>query len=205
MTFDSVADYQKTILEKVGVRIKPTDTVLDLGCGRGDNAVIFSKKAKRVVAVDIEPWKEWKQTNRTNLSFKRADATKLPFKTGIFDVVFTKDTLHHVQNIDKVLSEIKKVTKKNGLIYVVEANRYNPIFYIHMTKLLGHEHFRRGAFRQTILRHFNEVTFRSVESRVYPISNRRIISFLHTLENIVEKIPLLNWFVTYNIAIINNI
>lgn len=204
MTFDSVADYQKTILEKVGVRIKPTDTVLDLGCGRGDNAVIFSKKAKRVVAVDIEPWKEWKQTNRPNLSFKRADATGLPFKNRIFDVVFTKDTLHHVQDVDKALSEIKRVTKKNGLIYVVEANRYNPIFYIHMTKMLGHEHFTGKEFKNYILRVFPTVKFKRCESRVYPVCNKLFHSLMHKLEKLIELTPIANNFLSYNIAIVSN-
>jgi len=204
MKFNSVADYQKTILAKVGVRIRSTDTVLDLGCGRGDNAVIFSKKAKRVIAVDIEPWKEWTQTRRKNLSFKRADATKLPFESGTFDVVFTKDTLHHVKNVSKALSEIKRVTKKNGLVYIVEANRYNPIFYIHMTKMLGHEHFSRRVFKQILLRHFKNVIFKSVESRVYPVHNKFFHTLMHTLERLVEQTPFVNNYSTYNIAIATN-
>lgn len=204
---DPVADYQKTILSKVGLKIKPTDVVLDLGCGRGDNSVHFSKKAKKVIGVDIERWKEWENLKSKNLEFLISDARRLPFKDESFDVVFTKDTLHHILDKEKVLKEIKRVTKKGGRIYIVEVNRYNPIAYIHLTMIGHHDHFSKGQFEKLILKFFKNVEFKHAESRVYPLVGELgiVAKFLHKLERILEKTPIVNRFTTYNIATIRNI
>lgn len=205
MKIDPVADYQKTILAKVGLRAKPTDVVLDLGCGRGDNAVYFSQKAKKVIGVDIKKWKEWGKLKSKKLEFLISDARDLPFKDESFDVVFTKDTLHHILDKEKVLKEIKRVTKKEGRIYIVEVNRYNPIAYIHLTLMGHHEHFSRGQFRKLVLKYFKDVKFKQAESRVYPfVKNELIVNFIHKLEQFIEKLPIINQFSTYNIAIIKN-
>jgi len=204
MNFDPVADYQQTIMKKISIQIQPSDTVLDLGCGRGDNALLIARTAQQVIAVDIKPWKEWKRKSPSNLIFRQANAAKLQFHNAYFDIVFTKDTLHHVTDVDRVLKEIKRVTKKNGTIFIVEANRYNPIFFVHMTKMLGHEHFSRSTFKNMILKHFQTVTFKHAETRVYPIRSKFGTDLLHSFETIIEKIPIVNYFSTYNIAVIKN-
>lgn len=206
MKIDPVAEYQKTILSKVGLRVKPTDVVLDLGCGRGDNAVYFSKKAKKVFGVDIKKWKEWGKLKSKKFELIVADARKLPFKDESFDVVFTKDTLHHIKEKEKALKEIKRVTKKGGRIYIVEVNRYNPIAYIHLTLIGHHNHFSKNQFRKLILKYFKDMKFKQAESRVYPfIRNELMIDFVHKLERLIERIPIVNQFSTYNIAVIKNI
>ena len=202
---DPVLDYQENLLSRLNLKIKKTDVVLDLGCGRGDNAVLFLKKVKKVVGVDIEKWPEWQQIKLKNLKFIEADAQKLPFKDNSFDVVFTKDTLHHIDNKVQALKEIKRVTKKHGLIYIVEYNRYNPIGYLHLVLPGNHDHFSQKEFQKLIKKFFKRVKYRKVECRVYPfVKSEKVINIIHQLEKIMEKIPLINHLVVYNIAVIKN-
>ncbi|MBU0597094.1 methyltransferase domain-containing protein, partial [Patescibacteria group bacterium] len=44
-----ILNYHKFFVDHVG----PTDTVIDIGCGKGENAYDISSKAKEVIAFDI--------------------------------------------------------------------------------------------------------------------------------------------------------
>lgn len=174
--------------------------VLDVGCGNGEDAFNLSKIARKVTAFDIEEFQEWKKYKNPNLSFEIADAQCMPFKNKIFDGVLLKDVLHHVGKPEKVLKEIDRVTTKGAVIILIEANRYNPLFYIHMTKILGHEHLTRKIFKKLIKKRFANVAFYCFESHFYP--NKLVQSFLKLLQLFMEKIPLLNNFLSYNVAVI---
>lgn len=47
-----------------------------------------------------------------------ADAADLPFKDGSIDMIIFKNVLEHVPNPNRVLSEIERVLKKGGTLYV---------------------------------------------------------------------------------------
>jgi ubiquinone/menaquinone biosynthesis C-methylase UbiE len=112
------------------------------------------------------------------------------------------DVLHHVDNPEEVIREIKRISKRNSRLIIIEANRYNPLFYIHMTKMLGHNHFTRGNFMNLITENFSNVEFKFVESHVWPTNNKFITSLLHKIEKIIDRIFFCCPFLAYNIAII---
>lgn len=174
--------------------------VLDVGCGNGEDAFNLSKIAKKVTAFDVEEFQEWKEYKNSNLSFEIADAQCMPFRNKVFDGVLLKDVLHHVKRPGKVLEEIGRVTVKGSVIILIKANRYNPLFYVHMTKILGHEHLTRDNFRKLIEEKFANVTFYYFESHFYP--NKFVQGFLKLFQLFMEKTPLLNNFLSYNVAVI---
>lgn len=51
-----------------------------------------------------------------NLVFEIADVTNLQYKNNSFDVVIISNTLHILQNPEKVLDEIKRVLKVDGIL-----------------------------------------------------------------------------------------
>jgi SAM-dependent methyltransferase len=53
------------------------------------------------------------------------DATALPFGDGTFDTVFEANVLHHVPAREKVIEEMKRVSRR--YVVLVEPNRYNPL------------------------------------------------------------------------------
>ena len=106
---------------EVAKLIEPTGgTVLDIGSADGvfTNVVLKKSKAKKIIGIDVLKdsvvWASghWKKNKK--MSFRVADAHKLPFKAGTFDAVVALEVLEHVFNPTKVVGEIKRVLKKDG-------------------------------------------------------------------------------------------
>lgn len=181
-------------------------SILDVGCGDGRFWVShhFSKIGRYAVGVDIqynESWVKLKE-KKENVDFLVCDACHLPFRSAAFDVVFEKDMLHHLSEYMKALDEIFRVSKKN--IVIIEANRYNLVSYMHLVKLSGHNHFSQKQFRRLILSKTigNNVTFKNVEAHFYPFRHKFMLKLFILFENLMEKAPLINRVLSYNIAII---
>jgi ubiquinone/menaquinone biosynthesis C-methylase UbiE len=202
--FDPVRDYQTTILNKSALPKNKKAVVLDLGCGRGDNSIELALRYSKVIGVDLEGNFEVPKSIK-NLKLIKANAEKLPFKRNTFDIIFAKDTLHHIHNLGLTLSEVKRVLKPGGRLIVVESNRYNPIFYFHMTRMEKHNHFSAGYLKLLLEEHgFTIKKFNHVDSRVYPIPNMAIHNLFHFLETLVENLPLVNQFSSYNVVHVIN-
>ena len=203
----NVLEYRKRILSKILEQVSLTgqDAVVDIGCGDGGDCELLLKNVEKVVGVDIELSSNWGKIRNGQIDFSVADVSNLPFPDESFDFVFEKDVLHHVENTATASREILRITKLGGHIVCIEGNRYNPIFYFHMTLMKGHEHFSKTFFTELMKTYSKHVDFLSVESRVYPTKNRRLLKLLHRFENLVETIPLVQNFLCYNIAIIKKI
>ena len=129
------------------------DSVLEVGCGQGTDAILISKYAQHVVAIDVSfhALKVATVLSRTNvssekISFVVGDAEHLPLREDFFDVVFCKDILHHVSNSLAALLEMKRVAKKAGTVVAIEANACNPQMI-----LIGLIYFKvdKGVFKNT--------------------------------------------------------
>ncbi|MBI2028409.1 MAG: class I SAM-dependent methyltransferase [Candidatus Levybacteria bacterium] len=105
--------------------IRKSDKVLDLGCGDGLNIKIFrSLGIRNVVGIDVSS-DLISQARHSNPKAKLyvGSAEKLPFKNEEFDVVFVDSVFHHIIFYDRVIKEIKRVLKKNGLLCFIEPHR----------------------------------------------------------------------------------
>lgn len=106
------------------LKINKTSYVLDVGCGVGATPCWLAKKfGCRVVAVDIsrQMIKRGRQRAKRmgvedKVSFKLADARKLPFKNNTFDVVMSESVLALIDNRKKALKEYVRVAKKGGFV-----------------------------------------------------------------------------------------
>lgn len=155
----------------------------------------------RCVGLDIEKSPYWQEVREEDVKFIVGDARILPLQDEIFDYIFAKDVLHHISEHKKVLREILRVTKEGGRIILIEANRYNPISFLHLTLLKKHQHFTKSYFRELVGRYANDIDFFSCEAHVVPIKNKRVRRFIYYLEDLAEKVPLFQRFLSYNIAI----
>jgi ubiquinone/menaquinone biosynthesis C-methylase UbiE len=120
-----------TMRRKGGLEILPRligakrhHRVLDLACGPGFVSLEFAKRVKEVVGIDLtsEMLKQARALARkekiANVSFRRADATRLPFRDGVFDLVVTRASFHHFPDPGRVLKEMARVLKPNGRILI---------------------------------------------------------------------------------------
>jgi len=192
--------YKRIGLKKLFFKKK----ILDLGCGHGTDAILLEKFASRVTGVDISKYKEWELLRTKKIKYVKANSSKLPFKDNTFDGVYLKDLLHHINDINGTLNEIKRVTKSDGKIVILEGNRYNPVFFIYVTLLRGHDHFTQKEFIKQIKAKFTETRFAFLEAYPpfrFPMSLYRIII---SIEKNINKLTFLNPLFAYNIAFITN-
>ena len=112
--------------------------------------------------------------------------------------------LHHIKSHQKALKEITRVTRRGRIVIFIEANRYNPILYFHMTLMKHHEHFTRNFFESLITSAFRKCYFTSIESHVFPLKAKSILKFIHIFEDLLGKIPFFKDYLSYNIAIAKN-
>lgn len=106
--------------------------LLDLGCGDGATEFFLQQylPAIEVNAIDVSDRsiEVAVQRNLQNSSFELYDGSEIPFGDNIFDIVFVAGVLHHV-SFDKqkqLLSEISRVLKTGGRLYLFEHNPLNP-------------------------------------------------------------------------------
>ena len=99
-----------------------TETVLDAGCGTGALAYALAPSVAEVVGVDVNP--EYLEAARAsapaNVRFLEADVTALPFGYGEFDVASSYRVLHHVRRPELAVSELARVTRLGGRVFVVD-------------------------------------------------------------------------------------
>lgn len=83
--------------------------VLDIGCGSGADALVYSQLCKEVIGVDICHHSDWNeiQNNTDNINFK--DTDYINFSNDLpFDVIVDNGCLHH-QLKDDLSAYLKKI------------------------------------------------------------------------------------------------
>ena len=93
--------------------------VLELATGPGLLAKHIAPAAKKIIATDYSEGmirEAEKGYNPPNLTFETADAMALPYGDDSFDVVIIANALHIVPNPEKVLSEIDRVLRPDGIL-----------------------------------------------------------------------------------------
>lgn len=100
--------------------------VLDAACGVGFGARMMSEFAKQVYAVDISresiEYAKEKYSNK-NITFEQMDVVQIRYPDRFFDVVVSFETVEHVPEPEKFLSEIQRVLKPDGLLIISTPNR----------------------------------------------------------------------------------
>ena len=98
---------------------------LDVGCGVGRMMKKLRKRGYNLVyGFDIEK-ALIKKAVQDNLYCVVGNAESIPYKSASFDIVICKDLLEHVIKPSEVISEIKRVLKLQGYMYLTAANGYS--------------------------------------------------------------------------------
>jgi ubiquinone/menaquinone biosynthesis C-methylase UbiE len=104
--------------------IRPDMAVLDCGCGEGTitAGLAVAVPEGRVVGVDLKQ-RDLVAARRSaaalglsNLSWTAADGRRMPFCNGEFDAVLCHSMLETVDDPTKVITELRRVIKRGGLV-----------------------------------------------------------------------------------------
>jgi 2-polyprenyl-3-methyl-5-hydroxy-6-metoxy-1,4-benzoquinol methylase len=111
--------------------------ILDFGCGWGTDLIFCLKKGYDAFGIDIS-WEKAKfhtlRVQRRNYPkfwierFILSQGENLPFKSESFDLVYSNQVIEHVKDPEKCISEIFRVLKKGGILYI-RAPDYKSSFF----------------------------------------------------------------------------
>lgn len=105
--------------------------ILDLGCGTGEFAQGFFRHQQVYIGLDISlpDVIQAKKTYKYHQSIC-ADGRKLPFKNNCFNSVVSVSTLEHINQPDRVITEIFRVLAPGGkLVMTVNTPKIGQMLY----------------------------------------------------------------------------
>jgi len=145
-------------------RLRPTVRglrVLEVGSGPAHDCLTFAERGAIITAIDC---------SMTALTLAgtiyaqrglpirtvQADATKLPFRTGSFDLAFNAGVLEHFADdrLRVVIDEMIRVVAVGGEVLAFCPNRYNVFYQTHLRRVREHQYsferaFTAGGLRRT--------------------------------------------------------
>lgn len=119
--------WKKLITDDISLRINEKSQILDICCGTGDIGIDIAKKRNdiKITGLDfsssmIEIAKK-KSENMKNISFVIGDAKNLPYENDKFSATVISFGLRNTDDYYQVISEMARVTKKDGYIYILDS------------------------------------------------------------------------------------
>lgn len=102
--------------------------VLDLGCGGGFMAEALARRGAAVTGVDpsepaLDAARRHAAEGGLSIAYRRGFGEAIPAETRSMDVVVCVDVLEHVDDLDRVLDEVRRVLKPGGLFLFDTVNR----------------------------------------------------------------------------------
>lgn len=146
--------------------LKPQDKILEIGCGIGTVVFELSEKGHDIVGNDISGEAiEYGRKKYSDIRLEVQAAETLPYEDESFDVVLSFDLFEHIAEIDKHISEVRRVLGPGGYYLFQTPNRYSNIIYETLwTKSLQWRRYHPslhspGQLRRRMARHGFETRF----------------------------------------------
>ena len=190
--------YRLRCIEKLDYAFRGDERLLDVGCGDGGVSHLLRERVAEVQALDVEASPEWH--GGPGLDFRVADGERLPYDDASFDIVHSKDSLHHMDDPARALAEYRRVLRAGGSALIIEANRYNPSLFVQMTLIRRHQHFTLRRFQELVSGAFDEVRFGGFEAHFVPGASR-LLRLQHGVEEALERVGRLRPLLSYNYAV----
>lgn len=120
--------------------------ILDVATGTGELAIALWKNFRvKITAVDLSQEmlnladKKNKELG-ADITIQKANAENLPFESNKFDAVSVGFGVRNFENLEKGLSELRRVVKENGNVYILEFSKMegvlSPLYNFYFRKVL---------------------------------------------------------------------
>lgn len=159
---------------------------MEFGCGTGQVSLFLSGKFKTIYMIDSSAGMI--DVLRENISRKgiknmipvQKDVLKDGIELPELDVIYTLMTLHHIEELDKILEIFNKLLKPGGMVFIGDLEREDGSFHDHAHDFKGHHGFERDnlklklqekGFRETDYHIFFKLTkkFEDGSSKEFPL------------------------------------
>ncbi|MBN1045239.1 methyltransferase domain-containing protein [Clostridium botulinum] len=186
-------DWDKWCFQKMNL-IK-CSKILELGCGVGKLWIKnqdFIDENSEIILSDFSPnMLKCAKNNLENLDckfkYKKINAEDIPYDDESFDVVIAEHMLYFVTDIEKALSEIRRVLKPNGIFYVTTnscnsmielnklAEKFDPNLDINNNGLSSRFDLENGE--KMLKKYFNNIESEILEGKIILDKAEPVVSY----------------------------
>lgn len=111
-------------------------SLLDLGCGAGENSVYFALKGANCVAADYSPGMvevalKLATANHVQVEGRVVNAMAIDFPDHSFDIVYASNLLHHIPDPKMAIQEMYRVLKPGGKACFWDPLKHNPVINVY--------------------------------------------------------------------------
>jgi len=118
-------------------RYKPSGNFLDVGTNMG----FFLRNARghnwNLYGVEPSPSLSSLARERFGLNVKTAFLEEAGFENNFFDIVSMTDVFEHISQPKKILSEVRRILKPDGVFFIKVPNGHFNLFKLRLARLMG--------------------------------------------------------------------
>jgi len=143
---------------KAHLRPEKTMTAFEFGCGTGLLGYFLRDSFRSITLADnsegmIGVLKDRIIKERIkNLHPLLTDLLADDPGTVAYDVIFTSMTLHHITNLDAIISKFSKMIRIGGHLCIADLEKEDGAFHENMTNFEGHYGFERKEIEKLLLK-----------------------------------------------------
>lgn len=151
-------------------KIEPNYRILELGCGTAsmwENNRFLLDESVHLTLTDFSVGMLEAAKKNTDgfpsVDYRVVDIQNIPYENSSFDMVIANMMLYHVPNLDKGLSEVRRVLKPDGKFYCATYGEHGIMEFINNTLQEYHicgsinKNFTLQNGGQSLAKHFSEV------------------------------------------------
>ncbi len=119
------------LVEKLSVTSE--QTVVDFGCGPGFYTIELAKKAKTVVAMDLQTemlqraQRKAAKAGAQNIKFLQSDGKSIQLEDGSVDLILLVTVFHEIADSAAALGEFNRILAPKGRLAIVEVTKKGVI------------------------------------------------------------------------------
>jgi len=136
--------------------------VLDIASGEGYGSEMLSRTAHHVYGVDIDATSITHaklKYNSAKLTFREGCCTEIPLEDASVDVVVSLETIEHITEHVRMMSEVKRVLRPGGILIISSPERHE---YSELNKQQNPYHLKelnQDEFISLLEKHFKHTSF----------------------------------------------
>ena len=187
--YESLEPYQVRALKRISELVpnpKKEDSILEIGSDENGHVInyIHQKYSSNIIGINPS-FKESYSKNKNNHPYilLGEDIRKTTFKDESFDLIFSIAVFEHINDFEKALNEIYRITKPGGYVYAF----FGPIW----SSSLGHH--VKANYKNEEARHWNP-TKNPIPDYAHLINNPKELKQLiknKVSDRLMDKI--INW------------